>query len=927
MKMQLTKRHGAARILIRQAVASRGAGLVVILTALLVAGMFALWPRVEERLFTENARDAMAQSSAMMRDLVMVAAGGPPVGEQAIEAVFDSERPALTVDDVWGASQESVLEAQQDMPGLLRRVTGGPRMVAALDPVTTPSEQPHPEFVEMNTHLLADPDYAESVSFVEGTAPGFPETTAQAEPDEHGSVTKLDVTVEIALSAGVAQRYAWQIGEARTVYTPQAEVHLELTGVFEAVDPDDGYWLHVSSALEPLVALTDPGLVADAHGFISPEAIGTVWWILGGGSTQVTRVWFPIDASTLHANEVPALIAELRAFNAAAHPMLLEANHVSVPASRFATGSIDILENVRAERDSAVALTAMVVVGPAAVGLAVLALASKLVVGRRRRMIATMSARGASAGQLRAVLAVEGVLLGLVPTVAATVAAARLVDEPVGRGWWLVPIAVGLVPIAMFVGAVRPAGTTARRFAAAARLRGWVRRTTDVLVVGCAAVAVILLRRRGLDSGTDVDPLLVATPLLVMVAACIVVLRVYPLALRVLARSLEPSAGTVTFVGSVRSGRERVAAVPVLALVAGLAIAVFTSVLLTTIERGAESAAWADVGADVRASSARGFADDAVESALGFAGVDDAVAVTDAGTTDLFHGTTTTKVRVLAADTSALASVQADVPGAPPLPADLSELRDGVVPAVAGGVGAVGIVGEVVAGRHDERVPVTVVQRASGLPGLSQGEPWLLVDVSAWENTGISLERPRIVLMRTSGEVDQAALAATLNTNGPLVSPPEHVERFQNSGLAGDIRVAFMVSVAFAGLLAAASITLTLILGAPARGRLLSVLRTLGITGRQAQGLVAWEMGPVALLALLFGVGLGAAVPGLVLSGVDLRPFTGGREQPGVEFDYGLVAAAVGAFIVLVAVVVGVAATISGRLRLGEVLRVGEDGA
>jgi putative ABC transport system permease protein len=90
-------------------------------------------------------------------------------------------------------------------------------------------------------------------------------------------------------------------------------------------------------------------------------------------------------------------------------------------------------------------------------------------------------------------------------------------------------------------------------------------------------------------------------------------------------------------------------------------------------------------------------------------------------------------------------------------------------------------------------------------------------------------------------------------------------------------------------------------------------------------GAVQWEVFPTAVVALVVGVGLGLGVPWLVFGAVDLRPLTGAREQPAVVVDWLLVGGAVGVFVVVVVAAVMVAVVSSRRLRLGTVLRVGED--
>jgi len=118
---------------------------------------------------------------------------------------------------------------------------------------------------------------------------------------------------------------------------------------------------------------------------------------------------------------------------------------------------------------------------------------------------------------------------------------------------------------------------------------------------------------------------------------------------------------------------------------------------------------------------------------------------------------------------------------------------------------------------------------------------------------------------------------------------------------------------------------LTSAIGADARNRILSLLRTLGGTRREVAALVAWELAPPALIGLLAGVALGLALPWLVLAAVDLRPYTGATTQPALAIDPLLVAGAAGAVGVAVIIAGAVSVAVARRRDPATTLRMGAD--
>jgi len=68
---------------------------------------------------------------------------------------------------------------------------------------------------------------------------------------------------------------------------------------------------------------------------------------------------------------------------------------------------------------------------------------------------------------------------------------------------------------------------------------------------------------------------------------------------------------------------------------------------------------------------------------------------------------------------------------------------------------------------------------------------------------------------------------------------------------------------------------------------------------------------------------LGIALPFVVIHGIDLRPFSGGGDQPPVTFDFGLIAATVGSLVVIVGITVTASWWRARRTSPSSTLRMG----
>ena len=181
-------------------------------------------------------------------------------------------------------------------------------------------------------------------------------------------------------------------------------------------------------------------------------------------------------------------------------------------------------------------------------------------------------------------------------------------------------------------------------------------------------------------------------------------------------------------------------------------------------------------------------------------------------------------------------------------------------------------------------------------------------------------------LTATASKVSMADLGSLLGPAVSVTEPSTLARAAAGVPAAGGLSVALLVAVVVAWLLSGAAIVLTLVLGARGRDRMLSLLSSLGLGRRGARTLIGWDVGPATLAAAVVGGLVGAALPFIVLAGIDLRPFTAGTAQPVVVFDPVLLAAAVAAFALVVAVGVGVAMDLARRTNAATMLRTIEEG-
>ncbi|WP_342791191.1 FtsX-like permease family protein, partial [Streptomyces montanus] len=469
------------------------------------------------------------------------------------------------------------------------------------------------------------------------------------------------------------------------------------------------------------------------------------------------------------------------------------------------------------------------------------------------------------------------------------------------------------------------------------------RLVAEAVVLLLAAAGVFALRARGTAGDAGPDPLLAAVPALLGLVTVVVLVRCYPLPVRLLARWSARRRGAVALIALSRAAKEAPArALALLVLVVTLAGAVFGGLVAGTLADGRrEAAAWR-VGADASfLEAARN--PDVAERLMRVPGVRDAVSVRQlrvdptSGSSGARYGIASlvgvdgTKLRRAAPGSAVARSLDAAGLTGPARGEDIRVLATG---AHAGDLLTITSHGRklrlrVVGDIPDEVLrdpalgPVRSTTTAREHLLLADNRDLRAFDGRDFEATTLVLYGPRLDVTALRSLVPRTTAGASV---GELRIRAEEEAEAADDGMVDVLATVHTACTALAVLLALLALVLELMLSAPARGHTAAHLRTLGLGDRATSALHLLELLPMVLAAVAGGTALGLTLPALLGPALDLREFTDGPAVPDPHPDL-LLTAALGAGLgVLVVVAVGVETWIGRRRGLGAVLRLGRNG-
>jgi len=837
-------------------------------------------PRSVNGFLTEGLRYDAAEASGISRDVLAQGDGAFEYGAGAGDGMSEG------ASGIWGLFDDRLDDLRQSQPAPLRDALGRAEYTVVSAPV--PASDVLPNFVSLGY----DPRFFDRVSMVEGEQPAVGPRFVPG-----------SVAIEVVASKAVADALDWSVGDTKTLYlADRAEQTVTLSGIFEAKNPDDPYWEHTTSTLRPTI---------DSR-YLPPDIMGTVFANAAGFEaldsypapfTLRSSVWYPVAPESLDASSSGALAQQLRKFSSATQPVT-GGDHAAL---LFRSNLPELLEDATARSSSSQAILATILAGPIGLAVAIEVLVARLAAARLRDSLMLLRARGASANQRRLLLGLPALAIGVVATAVGVALALLLPGAELGVGGVVAVTATALAPAALLVLFSAPPERTILAGAGRLRLVG----EAVIVLAAAASVASVLQRGNGADPGGAVDLVAAAVPLALSLLGCIVTLRVYPVLLRRSLAAAHRSTGVAAFLGIARALRAGSAGlVPVLAVLIGVSVAVFSGVLSGTLAAGTQTASEARAGADLAVDNVRLDPDD-----LDTIGDIDGVAAVAGVSTDLFHRLTPQNVRqfpvtLVLVDPQRFAEAQRGVPGALELP-DLAVRADGTLPlVVSSGVAAVSS-GETTAVLDRINVELLAPPFASEIFNTSQN--WVLGDIANAE----ALDFPSpvvadqaLVKLTPGASVDRvkAAILSVAGDGADFTTPADVSAELAANPAVGGIRAAAVLAIIGAGLLSAAALALTTVLDGRTRRLSLALLATLGLGRKQARRTVAWELGPLSVVGLVVGLLLGAVLSAVVLATVNLRPFTAGIDQPAPALDPLLLLAIVGGFVLLLVATVAVAA-------------------
>ncbi|MCG8968230.1 FtsX-like permease family protein [Streptomyces sp. CL12-4] len=685
-------------------------------------------------------------------------------------------------------------------------------------------------------------------------------------------VTAASDRVEAVVTTETAEALHIEVGAVLHVpRVARAPLAVHITGVLAPRDPDGAYWATQPVLRTPSLQKVPgpPGADTDKYWLgallLAPDA-GPA--LLGTAGSPVRYWQFAPDAGALHAHDLGRLNSSVAALESG--PGLREVRSAVAPDADVSTDLDEVFAAFDRLRSGIGPLVTVAAVGTGTVAGVVLLMAAGLAADRRRAELALLRARGASlrglVGRLLAETSVAAVPAGAVGLAAALLAlpGARLVPAVAAA------VAVTVVGCAALPLRAAVAHRTVRVHGGrqdVASVRPSRRRTVaELTAVVLAVAAVETLRRRG--AANSADDLVSLAPVLIGVIAALVLVRLYPLPLRRLARPAGRLRGAVGHLALARAGRTSVpAALPLLALLTALTTAAFGGSVLTGVTDTRDRAALLTTGADARVEGTGPLPSALADRVRRTPGVDGLTEVSIAYEARTSNGRQTLPVAgvdpaayaKLAArtDLGSFAADDLEQPGGQDEP-----LRALASPTVAERFGT-----EPFRVRMEDGT--AVVLRISVVRDLTPavfGDEFLVVD-----RAGLSAEaaRPNVLLL-TGDRLDGGALRRATGDAGSVHLRAQERARYVDSPLQSGAERVYTAAVAAGAGYAVLALLLSLLRAAPERAALLARLRTMGLTRSQGRRLLVLESLPQAALAAAGGALTGWAAVRLLSPGIDV---------------------------------------------------------
>ncbi len=423
--------------------------------------------------------------------------------------------------------------------------------------------------------------------------------------------------MEVLISEALATKLGLQVGEEYLVLGPKQDpanmsVPIKVAGVWRAHDADDTYWFYTPSSLDEVMFI--------------PEQSYTSRVVTRNPNSIYVALWYLVtDGSSIRSSSVDAVAGRIARTNAETGARLPGAQIDLSPAQALGRHQATV-------RRLTISLTVFSIPILGLIGYFII-LVSSLVVQRQSNEIAVLRSRGASRMQVLGVYLLEGLLIGVIAlgigVLLAQVAALAmtwtrsfltlaptevlpidLTPEAWQRGLQM----LGLLLLASLLPAFGAARFTVVSYkserARDTKRPFWQRTYIDLLLLIPVYYGYSQLQERGTVAilgfgGGAADPfsnpLLLLAPTLYIFALALIVVRLFPLAMRLLAWVLSrlPGVSTITALRYL-SRTPRAYTGPILLLVLTLSLASFTASMAATLDSQMFDQIFYDSGGDMR---------------------------------------------------------------------------------------------------------------------------------------------------------------------------------------------------------------------------------------------------------------------------------------------------------------------------------------
>ncbi|MFI1522070.1 hypothetical protein [Kitasatospora cineracea] len=755
--------------------------------------------------------------------------------------------------------------------------------------------------------------------------------------------------VQVALSASAAREIGIKVGDVfstgPSVLAPLARLSpmpMQVVGLYEAVDPADPFWAEAACAVKACVNMAPPPAPGEpprpywyATPLIGPEELPRVGqW--GEGAEDFWRL--PVRVAALRADRLEQTSFALASVTSGPVAVRVTTG-LGRPGVRVDSALRASIDTARQRQTAIDSITAVGPAGAAGVAAVVLCLAAALTAERRTSELVLLRARGAGAGGVFRRLLGEGAATVLPAAGLGALLAFALL--PTAR-WLPAAVAAGSVTLLALLAFPVRAALLLRGPRAGAR-PGRRRLVGELAVLGVTAAAAVQVVRRGVAPlGEGVDPLLVAAPLLLSLTGALLLARLQPALIGVLARRAGRRPGAVGFLGLARAARggggprSRPSVLPLLALVLAVGCGAVGATVLESVAADRVVVARYAIGGDASVGAALNTAlpEAFVAQAGRLPGVTDSLPVwIDDDVVLSVGGGTSVRVNVVVADPVRYARLAEEAGRGRFDPALLAAPVDGGrLPALVTGDLPKGDFSLRLAG--GDAADIRVVGFTDDTPALTGavGTTVLLPAGPAAEFVSrlggpakwMALGHPDDGQLRALAERLLGPPAAGLRPGHVVRTAAGEVAALGDDPLQASAVRLFWVSVGATALFALLSVLLTLLRAGPERAAVLARLRTMGLRPRQGLALILAEVLPQSLVAALGGALTAVCCLLLLGPAVDLSPLVGSGVSAGLRPIAGpIVQQAVG-LAVLAALAVLAEAAVTARRQITTELRAGD---